>query len=83
MRDEKLSDLEESHGLAVTESRFKIAMPDISNLVPVDVRALRSGRVCRPGQDSLGGALIATFPSMAILAQAYAVVLAIGCNHCG
>ena len=35
----------------------KIAIPDLNALVSVDMRVLKSGRLCWPGQHSLGGVL--------------------------
>ena len=44
----------------------KIAVPDFNALVSVDMRVLESGRLCWPGQYSLGGAFDSTFPHAAI-----------------
>ena len=35
----------------------QIAVPDFNALVSVDMRVLESGRLCGPGQHSLGGVL--------------------------
>ena len=57
------------------ESMHKIVIPDFNILVSVDMRVLKSGRLCGPGQHSLGGVLMSALPSMTILAQVIDVVL--------
>ena len=44
----------------------QIAMPDLNALVSVDMRVLKSGRLCWPGPHSLGGVLITALLSIAI-----------------
>ena len=56
---------------------IKIALPDLRNLVSVDMGALKSSRLCRPGQYSLGGELIVTLSPMTILAQVSKLVVEI------
>ena len=48
------------------ESIHKIVIPDFNILVSVDMRVLKSGRLCRPGQHSLGGVLDTALAPMAI-----------------
>ena len=69
MRDSKLSSMEDADDKGHSGIHTKIAIPDLSDLVSVDMRVLKSGRMCRPGQYILGGVLIIALSPMAILAQ--------------
>ena len=63
------SNVEDAEDKCHSGIHIKMAMPSISNLVSVDMAALESGRLCRPGQYSVGGELITALPSMAMLDQ--------------
>ena len=78
MRDSRLSSMEDAVDKGHSGIHTKIAIPDLSNLVSVDMRVLKSGRLCRPGPHSLGGVLVTALPSMAILAQVNPFVVGLG-----
>ena len=55
VRDSCGSSVEDAVDKGHSGIHAQIVISDINTLVSVDMRVLKSGRLCRPGQHSLGG----------------------------